>query len=148
MEYCFSDISSSFPIFAPDWSSLHINCGGPEVRLDRNTTYEADLEPGAPSKFFKSSTNWAFSSTGHFLDDRRPIDSYTTTNTSVLNMTNATLYMTARLSPLSLTYYGFCLFNGSYTVRLRFAETMFTDDKTFSSLGRRIFDVYIQVNGG
>ncbi|KAM7498585.1 hypothetical protein LguiA_022999 [Lonicera macranthoides] len=127
-----------------NWSSLHINCGGPEVSLDRSTTYEADLEPGAPSKFFKSSTNWAFSSTGHFLDDRRPIDSYTTTNTSMLNMNNATLYMTARLSPLSLTYYGFCLFNGSYTVRLHFAEIMFTDDKTFSSLGRRIFDVYIQ----
>lgn len=54
--------------------------------------------------------------------------------------------MDARLSPLSLTYYGFCLFNGKYTVKLYFAEIMFSDNQTFSSLGRRIFDIYIQVN--
>lgn len=53
--------------------------------------------------------------------------------------------MDARLSPLSLTYYGFCLKNGNYTVNLHFAEIMFTDDRTSSSLGRRIFDVYVQV---
>ncbi|OVA19182.1 Protein kinase domain [Macleaya cordata] len=54
------------------------------------------------------------------------------------------LYTTARLSPLSLTYYGFCLKNATYTVRLHFAEIMFSDDETYNSLGRRIFDVYIQ----
>ncbi|GLT38035.1 hypothetical protein SLA2020_123060 [Shorea laevis] len=32
----------------------------------------------------------------------------------------------------------------SNTVNLHFAEIMFTDDKTYSSLGRRIFDIYIQ----
>ncbi|KAL7087491.1 hypothetical protein ACP275_13G071000 [Erythranthe tilingii] len=52
--------------------------------------------------------------------------------------------MDARLSPISLTYYGFRLINGNYTVNLHFAEIMFTDDKTYSSLGRRIFDVYVQ----
>ena len=60
-------------------------------------------------------------------------------------MNNSALYMNARLSALSLTYYAFCLGNGNYTVKLQFAEIMFTDDKTYSSLGRRIFDVYIQV---
>ncbi|KAL5716581.1 hypothetical protein ACHQM5_018251 [Ranunculus cassubicifolius] len=54
------------------------------------------------------------------------------------------LYTTARLTPLSLTYYGFCLINGNYTVNLHFAEIMFTNDNTYRSLGRRIFDVYIQ----
>ncbi|KAG6634343.1 hypothetical protein CIPAW_12G112100 [Carya illinoinensis] len=33
---------------------------------------------------------------------------------------------------------------GKYTVRLHFAEIVFTDDETYSSLGRRIFDIYIQ----
>ncbi|KAK2368168.1 putative leucine-rich repeat receptor serine/threonine-protein kinase [Trifolium repens] len=32
----------------------------------------------------------------------------------------------------------------SNTVNLHFAEIMFTDDQTYSSLGRRIFDIYIQ----
>lgn len=56
------------------------------------------------------------------------------------------LYTTARLSPLSLTYYRYCLENGNYTVRLHFAETQFTNDKTYNSLGRRVFDIYIQVS--
>ncbi|KDP24894.1 hypothetical protein JCGZ_25156 [Jatropha curcas] len=52
--------------------------------------------------------------------------------------------MTARISPISLTYYGFCMGNGNYTVGLHFAEIMFTNDNTYNSLGRRIFDIYIQ----
>ncbi|XP_058100947.1 probable LRR receptor-like serine/threonine-protein kinase At1g07650 isoform X2 [Magnolia sinica] len=59
-------------------------------------------------------------------------------------MPNSELYTKARLSPISLTYYGLCLHNGNYTVKLHFAEIMFMDDKTYSSLGKRIFDVYIQ----
>ncbi|MBA0742671.1 hypothetical protein Gogos_015706, partial [Gossypium gossypioides] len=54
------------------------------------------------------------------------------------------LYTNARLAPSSLTYYAFCLANATYTVNLHFAEIQFTDDQTYSSLGRRIFDVYIQ----
>ncbi|RWR96265.1 Protein kinase domain-containing protein [Cinnamomum micranthum f. kanehirae] len=54
------------------------------------------------------------------------------------------LNTTARLSPLSLTYYGLCLGNGNYIVKLHFAEIVFTDDRTYSSIGKRIFDVYIQ----
>jgi len=63
-------------------------------------------------------------------------------------MPDSVLYETARVSPISLTYYGMCLENGNYTVSLNFAEIMFTDDNTYSSLGRRIFDVYIQVLHG
>jgi hypothetical protein len=55
------------------------------------------------------------------------------------------LYMNARLSPISLTYYLWCLANGKYTVRLHFAEIVIRGNRSFSSLGRRIFDVYIQV---
>uniref|UniRef100_A0A5B6ZHZ7 non-specific serine/threonine protein kinase n=1 Tax=Davidia involucrata TaxID=16924 RepID=A0A5B6ZHZ7_DAVIN len=123
-------------------SSLHINCGGREVTPDGDTTYEGDTESGAASKFFQRGY-WAFSSTGHFLDDARSRDSFIWTNTSSISANNS-LYMDARLSPLSLTYYGYCLQNGNYAVRLHFAEIMFTDDNTYGSLGRRIFDVYIQ----
>jgi hypothetical protein len=55
------------------------------------------------------------------------------------------LYMNARLSPISLTYYLRCLANGKYTVRLHFAEMVIRGNSSFYSLGRRIFDVYIQV---
>ena len=66
-------------------------------------------------------------------------------NVSVLMMHDYELYTNARVSPLSLTYYVQCLANGKYTVRLHFAEIVFRGNKSFYSLGRRIFDVYIQV---
>ncbi|KAB1216439.1 hypothetical protein CJ030_MR4G029045 [Morella rubra] len=125
------------------WYNLSINFGGQEVTVNGSTAYAADTKIGGPSSFFQSSSNWAFSSTGNFMDGH-PTDTYIVKNSSVLSMPNPELYMNVRLSPLSLTYYAFCLGNGNYTVNLHFVEIMFTDDKTFSSLGRRIFDVYIQ----
>ncbi|KAL7218642.1 hypothetical protein ACSBR2_011828 [Camellia fascicularis] len=101
------------------------------------------MDSGGPAKFVQHGTNWAFSSTGCFFDDNS-FDSWISTNMSRLSMRNSELYMSARISPISLTYYGFCLLNGNYTVKLHFAEIVFTDDETFSSLGRRIFDIYIQ----
>ncbi|XP_011082789.1 probable leucine-rich repeat receptor-like serine/threonine-protein kinase At3g14840 [Sesamum indicum] len=124
--------------------SLHINCGGRQAVDDKGTTYEDDSNSGGPSNFVLSKTNWGFSSTGHFLDDDRPRDSFIWSNSSSISGENSQLYTDARVSALSLTYYGFCLINGNYTVNLHFAEIMFTDDRTYSSLGRRIFDVYIQ----
>ena len=124
-------------------SMFHINCGGKEVILDGNK-YEADVVSGEYLTVSRS-TNWASSSTGHFLDDDRPTKTFTPTNTSRLSVNSSELSMDARLSAISLTYYGFCLANGNYDVKLHFAEIMFTDDKTYNSLGRRIFDIYIQV---
>ncbi|KAL4619620.1 hypothetical protein ACB092_06G093000, partial [Castanea dentata] len=108
--------------------SLQINCGGPHVTINGNTMYDEDIEPGQASKFLKRE-NWAFSSTG---------------NSSKLTMANPEPYMTVRLSPLSFTYYAFCLGNGPYKINLHFAEIKFTNDNTYSSLGRRVFDIYIQ----
>ncbi|KAJ8749335.1 hypothetical protein K2173_018819 [Erythroxylum novogranatense] len=125
--------------------SVHINCGGEEVNVD-NTVYEADVERKGASMYY-SGQGWAFSSTGNFMDNDIDSDVYIHTNTSVISnvsATNAHLYTTARASPLSLTYYGLCLMNGNYTVKLHFAEIVFTKDNTFSSLGKRVFDVYIQ----
>ncbi|KAL0353857.1 UNVERIFIED_CONTAM: putative leucine-rich repeat receptor-like serine/threonine-protein kinase, partial [Sesamum angustifolium] len=133
-----------FQFFVSGYYSLHINCGGRQAPDDKGTTYDDDSNSGGPSNFVLSKTNWGFSSTGHFLDDDRPRDSFIWSNSSSISGENSQLYMDARRSPLSLTYYGFCLINGNYTVNLHFAEIMFTDDRTYSSLGRRIFDVYIQ----
>ncbi|XP_010272742.1 PREDICTED: probable leucine-rich repeat receptor-like serine/threonine-protein kinase At3g14840 isoform X2 [Nelumbo nucifera] len=72
------------------WSSLHINCGGPEVTLDDGNKYEGDKNVGGASKSYFANERWGFSSTGNFI------------------------------------------------------EIVFTNDNTFSSLGRRLFDIYIQ----
>lgn len=70
---------------------------------------------------------------------------YIARNASVLNVTNPKLYTTARVNPLSLKYYGLCLWKGKYIVNLHFAEIIYTDDNTYSSIGKRLFDVSIQV---
>ncbi|KAK4420957.1 putative LRR receptor-like serine/threonine-protein kinase [Sesamum alatum] len=126
--------------------SFHINCGGKEVNINNKTVYDADLEARGASMYYWRQ-NWAFSSTGNFMDNDIDSDNYIETNISMLYNVTAPvseLYRTARVSPLSLTYYGLCLLNGNYTVKLHFAEIMFTNDSSFTSLGRRIFDVYLQ----
>ncbi|KAL8205435.1 hypothetical protein R6Q57_008986 [Mikania cordata] len=123
-------------------SSLYINCGGKGLSVG-NKVYESDLDPGSPSHFSSTDNRWGFSNTGHFLDDDHP-DSYILENTSGVSVNNPELYMNARTTALSLTYYGFCMLNGSYNVSLHFAEIVFTNDTTFSSLGRRVFDIYVQ----
>ncbi|RDX83724.1 putative LRR receptor-like serine/threonine-protein kinase, partial [Mucuna pruriens] len=126
-------------------NSLHINCGGDELTVGTKT-YEADWDNAGPAMYKKGGSNWAFSNTGHFMDNSTSL-LYTTKNATRLYMTNTELYKNARISPISLTYYGFCLENGKYKLKLHFAEIMFTDDNKFSSLGRRVFDVYIQFCG-
>ncbi|KAG6670809.1 hypothetical protein I3843_Q035300 [Carya illinoinensis] len=124
-------------------STLHINCGGERVIVNGSTVFDADIDQGGPSNFFLAQDrDWSSSSTGQFI----PKNAYILANSSELspNTTNPKLYMTARFSPLSLTYYAICLVSGNYKVSLHFAEIVFTDDETNNSLGRRIFDVYIQ----
>ncbi|XP_006661143.2 probable LRR receptor-like serine/threonine-protein kinase At1g07650 [Oryza brachyantha] len=126
------------------WCKLHINCGDKELTIN-GTKYEADVEPkGASLLYLSPASNWAFSSTGNFMDNNISDDSYIATNTSKLTMADSELYARARLSPLSLTYYGLCMHDGSYTVKLHFAEIVFTNDSTFCSLGKRRFNVFIQ----
>ncbi|PIA30447.1 hypothetical protein AQUCO_05500015v1 [Aquilegia coerulea] len=125
--------------------SFHINCGGREIIANGSTKYDDDSDSAGASNYFLSrENNWAFSSTGNFMDDDINPDNFKAANTSKLAMNDSQLYMTARLSPISLSYYGFCLINGNYTVNLHFAEIIFTNDNTFKTLGRRVFDIYIQ----
>ncbi|KAL2247445.1 UNVERIFIED_CONTAM: putative LRR receptor-like serine/threonine-protein kinase [Sesamum indicum] len=120
--------------------SLFINCGGRRISFEGNE-YEENLSGEGPSHF-ESYDGWAYSSTGVYMgnDNGR----FIATNDSSMASMGAEFYQTARLSPSSLKYFGLCLRKGSYRVRLHFAEIMYSDDATFSSLGRRKFDVSIQ----
>ncbi|XP_030460953.1 probable LRR receptor-like serine/threonine-protein kinase At1g53430 [Syzygium oleosum] len=126
------------------YHSLFINCGGSKMTFEGNQ-YEEDTSPNGPSVFSSSSSeNWAYSSTGVYIgNDDAP---YTVNNPFSMNVIGSEFYQTARLSPWSIRYYGLCMMEGSYKVRLHFAEIQYSDDETFSSLGRRIFDVSIQGN--
>uniref|UniRef100_A0A7N2LS14 non-specific serine/threonine protein kinase n=1 Tax=Quercus lobata TaxID=97700 RepID=A0A7N2LS14_QUELO len=126
-----------------DLYSLHINCGGKETTIGR-IKYEGDEDSAGPAKYFHVKPNWGFSNTGLFWDITNTPNDYLANNASILAMENSQLYTSARLSPLSITYYARCLANGNYIVKLHFAEIVFRNNISSYSLGRRIFDVYIQ----
>ncbi|KAE8667584.1 hypothetical protein F3Y22_tig00112399pilonHSYRG00065 [Hibiscus syriacus] len=126
--------------------SLHINCGGKELNISGDGKYEADRELRGASMFYLGH-NWAFSSTGNFIDNDIDADDYLVTNTSALSIVSAIraeFFTTNRISFLCLTYYGLCLMKGNYTVSLHFAEIIFKNDRSYYDIGKRIFDVFIQ----
>ncbi|KAL9669018.1 hypothetical protein QQ045_006559 [Rhodiola kirilowii] len=128
------------------WHNMHINCGGKNLRIQGKATFEADdgLAGGAANLYLSSTSaaNWGVSSTGDFMDDNNFLNTRYVASHSSPSLSE--LYTTARISPLSLTYYRYCMMNGNYTVNLHFAEIQFTNDSSFGSLGRRVFDIYIQ----
>ncbi|XP_062094636.1 probable leucine-rich repeat receptor-like serine/threonine-protein kinase At3g14840 isoform X4 [Humulus lupulus] len=139
-----STLSKCLAPCSKDYYSLHINCGGKETTIG-GIKYEGDEEFGGPANLFHNSANtWGFSNTGHFRTTNHKVREYIVNNVSRLRMNNSELYTTARISPLSLTYFARCLRNGNYTVKLHFAEIVFRNDKSYDSVGRRVFDVYVQ----
>lgn len=131
-----------------EYHSFHINCGGENVTITDNSgkfSYDGDDYVGSASTNYVSGSNWGYSSTGVYMDNDKKAPMFTISNSSKLSMDCSELYMTARRAPTSLIYYGFCLENGEYTVRLHFAEIEITDNEAYRSLGQRIFDIYIQV---
>ncbi|KAF3794524.1 putative LRR receptor-like serine/threonine-protein kinase [Nymphaea thermarum] len=141
LDLSFNNLSGQVPESFPN-SNLFINCGGPEYTSIDGRKYEADMDARGES-FFVNHDTWAMSSSGMFMDITT--GTYLVSNTSTLSMkADPTLYTKARVSPTTMTYYGLCLQNGNYTVELHFAELMFTNGPTFTSIGERIFDIYIQ----
>lgn len=132
-----------------DKCSLRVNCGGVNLitrENNRRVTYEGD-GVGDNEPKYSSRNFWGFTSSGDFLDETIHQYSRSIQIASTPNLSD--LYSTARLSPLTLTYFHYCLENGSYNVSLHFAELLFTNDNTsYFSLGRRAFDIYIQVSLG
>ncbi|KAJ0804143.1 putative protein kinase RLK-Pelle-DLSV family [Helianthus annuus] len=128
------------------YSDLYINCGGEEVNMN-NTTIKFEEDTSTNRAYYNAAGKWAFNSRGDFRDGDRETEVYILSNTSNLHNISKEeyeIYTKARTASISLTYYGLCLMNGQYTVRLHFAEIVFTDDNSFNSLGRRVFDVYVQ----
>lgn len=120
---------------APLYNKFSINAGGPEIRTADGILFEAENSSLGPASFYITSTEqWAVSNVGLFSKRIDPT-----------NM-GPDLYQTSRISPGSLRYYGLGLENGPYSVSLLFAETVFDDRslQTWKSIGRRVFDIYIQ----
>ncbi|XXG68630.1 hypothetical protein AAC387_Pa06g1675 [Persea americana] len=128
---------------SPIYSDFAINCGGDTLRTS-DANYERDNETlGVASYYVTSANNWAVSSVGRYLEGTN--DAYTRfTQQTFSNALNLQLFQSIRLSPVSLRYYGLGLENGNYTVNLQFADIDFPDSATWQSVGRRVFDIYIQ----
>nr|VDD36520.1 unnamed protein product [Brassica oleracea] len=132
--------------------TLHINCGGDNIVITNSShkiTYQADntKTKAATNQQFK---DWGISNTGEFFSDGHTKETSNTDDTYIISTSlrlsgdSPDIYKTARRSPLSLVYYAFCMENGTYSVKLHFMEIQFSDQELYSSLGRRIFDVYVQ----
>ncbi|XP_047310088.1 probable LRR receptor-like serine/threonine-protein kinase RFK1 isoform X2 [Impatiens glandulifera] len=127
--------------------SMHINCGGSDLIVKETTKDvlyqgDGDVSGGAAKYYINTTSKWGFSSTGDFLDDNDFQNTRFTKDSQSPSISD--LYKTARISPLTLTYFSYCLENGDYNVRLYFAEIFFTNDNSSQKLGRRLFDIYIQ----
>nr|GMD04434.1 probable LRR receptor-like serine/threonine-protein kinase At1g53430 [Ipomoea batatas] len=123
--------------------SLYINCGGESMQIN-GSNYEGDLNSNGSSTFFlSSSSRWGYSSMGSnlFINDE-----YIMNNTCTVGVGDEALYSTARVSPISLKYYGFCLKDGEYTVKLHFAELVKRNNYKTPYLNKsgRVFNVDIQ----
>ncbi|KAJ0081114.1 hypothetical protein Patl1_11676 [Pistacia atlantica] len=130
---------------APRYSSFAIKCGGEEMKVD-SIVYEADsYDLGGASFIVLDTQKWAISDAGLFSDGQFNTH-VQNTGSQVTGTATPKLYQSSRQSPGSLRYYGLSLENGPYNVSLSFAETVFGDQgsQTWTSLGRRVFDIYIQ----
>ncbi|XP_020227245.1 probable LRR receptor-like serine/threonine-protein kinase At1g56140 [Cajanus cajan] len=122
-----------------------IKCGGNQIRSTDGTVYEMDNATLGPATYFVTDTDkWAVSNVGLFTGSNNPVFKSSVSN-QFTGTVNPELFQTARLSASSLRYYGLGLENGFYNITLQFAETAILDStNTWKSLGRRVFDIYIQ----
>ncbi|KAM2930201.1 hypothetical protein COP2_037255 [Malus domestica] len=132
----------------PRYANFAINCGGLQTMGRDGILYEAEYSALGPAAFSVTGTSqWAVSNSDLFSEDTENPSSLVTTHAQVTG-TNVTpeLFQTSRASTRSLRYYGLGLENGPYTVTLHFAETVYKSRtlQTWQSLGRRVFDIYIQ----
>lgn len=131
--------------WCPDFN-FSVNCGGPEIRSTSGALFEKDEEALGPASFFVSKAQrWAVSNVG------LPIGSNSNefialSTAQFANTSDSELFQSARLSASSLRYYGLGLENGGYTLTVQFSEIQIQGSRTWRSLGRRVFDIYVQVS--
>lgn len=127
-------------------SSFGINCGGPEITPSDGLLYEKDNENLGPATHFVSSRDrWAESNVGTFLDSDNASRFISLSSTEFPITSETQLLLTSKLSASSLRYYGLGLENGNYIVKLQFAEITLETSGSWETVGRRVFDIYIQV---
>ncbi|GJZ86424.1 probable LRR receptor-like serine/threonine-protein kinase [Tanacetum coccineum] len=128
---------------SPRYSSFGINCGGPRITSSSQLVHEQDNEALGPATYYLNpERRWGVSNVG-----LRDNPAYTaSTQRQFTNTLDSELFQTARISAGSLRYYGLGLENGNYTVNLQFAELQIQDGRIWESLGRRVFDIYMQGN--
>ncbi|KAI3920298.1 hypothetical protein MKW92_039080, partial [Papaver armeniacum] len=127
-------------------STSAINCGGRMMRSSDGKDFEADNSAlGEASLRFTNYRRWAISNVGLFGEIVRARDILTTLS-QITGTLDSGLFQTSRISGGSLRFYSLGLENGMYNVNLRFAETEYDDPSslTWKSLGRRVFDIYLQ----
>ncbi|KAF9587454.1 hypothetical protein IFM89_002635 [Coptis chinensis] len=131
---------------SPRYSSFALNCGGPQKTSTDGTDFEAENSTLGPASYYVQDDRWAVSNIGVFGE--RFGAPYIQNNLAQATGTlDPELFQTARLSPGSLRYFGLGLENGRYNVNLQFSETGQTESsRTWESLGRRVFDIYLQGN--
>ncbi|KAK4793991.1 hypothetical protein SAY86_011985 [Trapa natans] len=130
-------------------SCLHVNCGGGDIKAEdyqRRFLYQGDgnVGGGTAKYYLNPDQYWGFSSTGDFMDDNDYQNLHYSVSLPTPNSNLTALDWTARRSPISLSYFHYCLENGNYTVTLHFAEIEFTNDRAYDGLGRRVFNIYVQ----
>ncbi|KAL7248861.1 hypothetical protein ACSBR1_011110 [Camellia fascicularis] len=141
-------LQRNFPCYrnSPVYYNFSIKCGGPQITSNNQIIYERDNETLGPATYYVTSENrWAVSNVGLFIDSSKP--EYRSFSSSQFTKTlDSELFQTARISAGSLRYYGLGLQNGNYSVSLQFAEMAILNPITWKSVGRRVFDIYIQGN--
>ncbi|KAL9298135.1 hypothetical protein ACSQ67_024031 [Phaseolus vulgaris] len=123
------------------YSNFAIKCGGPQTLSTDGHVYEADNAILGPATYFVTEAKrWAVSNVGLYTGKYQ--SDYDSNYKSLLPWD---ILQTARHSASSLRYYGLGLENGFYNITLLFSEiAILSDTLTWKSLGRRVFDVYIQ----
>ncbi|XP_010244450.1 PREDICTED: probable LRR receptor-like serine/threonine-protein kinase At1g56140 isoform X3 [Nelumbo nucifera] len=132
----------------PHCANFSVKCGGQAMASPTGRIFESENETLAPASYYVTDTKkWGVSNVGLFNDRKAP--SYfqnTLSQIAGTGILTTEFFQTSRLSPGSLRYCGLGLENGIYTVSLWFAETKISDasSESWRSLGRRVFDIYIQ----
>ncbi|KAL0407107.1 UNVERIFIED_CONTAM: putative LRR receptor-like serine/threonine-protein kinase [Sesamum latifolium] len=150
IDLSYNELSGSLPSWVGSrtysYSSFAINCGGLQIRSSDQIIYEMDNEALGPATYYVTGTGrWAVSNVGLPVDSDSP-QYQSSTLSQITNTFDLGLFQTARISAGSLRYYGLGLENGNYIVRLQFAEIIIRGTRSWRSIGRRVFDIYVQGN--
>ncbi|TXG71289.1 hypothetical protein EZV62_006224 [Acer yangbiense] len=141
-------LQRNFPCYrgAGIYYNFSIKAGGPQITSSNGIVYERENATLGPASYFVTDTRrWGVSNVGSFAENNNP--RYISSSSSQFtNTLDSELFHTARISASSLRYYGLGLENGDYNVTLQFAEMTILDTTSWQSVGRRVFDIYIQGN--